>query len=184
MVRMQEFVQRLLSSPLSSWRDRPPWSIVMNAEEIVRETVLASREPFERRGTIAVQGTATIEAGAVVKGPAIIGAECFIADGAYLRGGVWLDERCSIGPGSELKSSFMFSGSKLAHLNFVGDSTWAPMQTSRRVASLQTSETSGLTKRSVCGSAQGCIQQELRSSVFSSAIGSRLGQTQCSRPVH
>ena len=57
----------------------------------------------------------------MVKGPAIIGAECFIANGAYLRGGVWLDERCIIGPGSELKSSFVFSGSKLAHLNFVGD---------------------------------------------------------------
>jgi UDP-N-acetylglucosamine diphosphorylase / glucose-1-phosphate thymidylyltransferase / UDP-N-acetylgalactosamine diphosphorylase / glucosamine-1-phosphate N-acetyltransferase / galactosamine-1-phosphate N-acetyltransferase len=122
MVKMQEFVQRLLSSPLSSWCDRLPWSIVTNAEEIVREMVLASREMFELRGTIAVHPTATVETGAVVKGPAVIGAECFIACGAYLRGGVWLDERCSIGPGSELKSSFIFSGSKLAHLNFVADS--------------------------------------------------------------
>jgi UDP-N-acetylglucosamine diphosphorylase / glucose-1-phosphate thymidylyltransferase / UDP-N-acetylgalactosamine diphosphorylase / glucosamine-1-phosphate N-acetyltransferase / galactosamine-1-phosphate N-acetyltransferase len=83
--------------------------------------VLTSLEVFERRGTIAVHPTATVEAGAVVKGSAVIGAECFIANGAYLRGGVWLDERCTIGPGSELKSSFMFSGSKLAHLNFVGN---------------------------------------------------------------
>jgi NDP-sugar pyrophosphorylase family protein len=94
---------------------------VTNAEEIVQEIVLTSLGVFERRGIIAVHPTATVEAGAVVKGPAVIGAECFIAHGAYLRGGVWLDERCSIGPGSELKSSFMFSGSKLAHLNFVGD---------------------------------------------------------------
>lgn len=27
-----------------------------------------------------------------------------------------------VGPGSELKSSFLFSGSRLAHFNFVGDS--------------------------------------------------------------
>jgi len=121
MLKIQEFVQRLPSSPLSSWYDRLPWSIVTNAEEIVRHMVLASHEVFEQRGTIAIHPTAIIEAGAVVKGPAIIGAECFVANGAYLRGGVWLDERCIIGPGSELKSSFVFSGSKLAHLNFVGD---------------------------------------------------------------
>jgi len=121
MLKIQEFVQRLPSSPLSSWYDRLPWSIVTNAEEIVQRMVLASHEVFEQRGTIAIHPTAIIEAGAVVKGPAIIGAECFVANGAYLRGGVWLDERCIIGPGSELKSSFVFSGSKLAHLNFVGD---------------------------------------------------------------
>jgi UDP-N-acetylglucosamine diphosphorylase / glucose-1-phosphate thymidylyltransferase / UDP-N-acetylgalactosamine diphosphorylase / glucosamine-1-phosphate N-acetyltransferase / galactosamine-1-phosphate N-acetyltransferase len=39
-----------------------------------------------------------------------------------LRDGVFLDEDCIIGPAAELKSSFMFKGSKLAHLNFVGDS--------------------------------------------------------------
>jgi UDP-N-acetylglucosamine diphosphorylase / glucose-1-phosphate thymidylyltransferase / UDP-N-acetylgalactosamine diphosphorylase / glucosamine-1-phosphate N-acetyltransferase / galactosamine-1-phosphate N-acetyltransferase len=120
-IKMQEFVQRLLSSPLSSWCDRPPWSIVTNAEEIVQDIALASLEVFERRETTAVHPNATIEARAVVKGPAVIGTECFIANGAYLRDGLWLDERCNIGPGSELKSSFLFSGSKLAHLNFVGD---------------------------------------------------------------
>jgi UDP-N-acetylglucosamine diphosphorylase / glucose-1-phosphate thymidylyltransferase / UDP-N-acetylgalactosamine diphosphorylase / glucosamine-1-phosphate N-acetyltransferase / galactosamine-1-phosphate N-acetyltransferase len=83
MVKMQDFVQRLLSSPLSSWCNRPPWSIVANAEEIVREMVLASREMFELRATIAVHRTATIEAGAVVKGPAVIGAECFVGHGAW-----------------------------------------------------------------------------------------------------
>lgn len=32
------------------------------------------------------------------------------------------DAHCIIGPGAELKTTFMFSGSKLAHFNFVGDS--------------------------------------------------------------
>jgi len=31
-------------------------------------------------------------------------------------------ERCILGPGAELKSSFVFAGTKLAHFNFVGDS--------------------------------------------------------------
>ena len=58
----------------------------------------------------------------VLKPPIIVGPNCLVAAGAYLRGGVFLDENCIVGPGSELKTSFMFGGSKLAHLNFVGDS--------------------------------------------------------------
>jgi len=40
---------------------------------------------------------------------------------ALLRGGVFLDEGCIIGPAVELKTTFMFRGSKAAHLNFIGD---------------------------------------------------------------
>jgi bifunctional N-acetylglucosamine-1-phosphate-uridyltransferase/glucosamine-1-phosphate-acetyltransferase GlmU-like protein len=58
----------------------------------------------------------------VLKGSGIIGARCFVASGSYLRGGAYLAEDCIIGPNSELKSSVMFAGSKIAHLNFVGDS--------------------------------------------------------------
>lgn len=58
----------------------------------------------------------------MLKGPLIIGAHCFIASGSLLRGGCWVDAQCIIGPGAELKSSFVFSASKLAHFNFVGDS--------------------------------------------------------------
>jgi bifunctional N-acetylglucosamine-1-phosphate-uridyltransferase/glucosamine-1-phosphate-acetyltransferase GlmU-like protein len=39
-----------------------------------------------------------------------------------LRGGCWLERDCIVGPGAELKSSFLFANSKLAHFNFVGDS--------------------------------------------------------------
>ena len=63
-----------------------------------------------------------VEPGAIVKAPALIGPRCFVAASAYLRGGTYLDDGCIVGPGSELKTSFMFEGAKLAHLNFVGDS--------------------------------------------------------------
>lgn len=45
-----------------------------------------------------------------------------VASGAYLRGGNWVGEDCVLGPGTELKSSFVFAGTRLAHFNFVGDS--------------------------------------------------------------
>lgn len=77
---------------------------------------------FRREGEIACHASAVIEPGAAIKGPAIIGQGCFVAASALLRGGVWLDEGCVIGAGVELKSVFMFSGSRAAHFNFIGDS--------------------------------------------------------------
>ena len=35
---------------------------------------------------------------------------------------MWLDAGCVVGPGVELKSTLMFAGTTVAHLNFVGDS--------------------------------------------------------------
>lgn len=58
----------------------------------------------------------------MLKGPAIIGPHAFIGANAYLRGGAFVDQGCVVGPCCELKSSFLFQGAKLAHLNFVGDS--------------------------------------------------------------
>lgn len=75
-----------------------------------------------RRNDAAIHRTAHIEDGAAIKGPALIGPGCFIASSALLRGGCWLERDCIIGPSCELKTSFVFAGGKLAHLNFVGDS--------------------------------------------------------------
>jgi bifunctional N-acetylglucosamine-1-phosphate-uridyltransferase/glucosamine-1-phosphate-acetyltransferase GlmU-like protein len=38
-----------------------------------------------------------------------------------VRGGCWIGADCILGPGAELKSSFVFPRTKLAHFNFVGD---------------------------------------------------------------
>jgi len=121
MIRLQEFIQQASSSPLASWCDQLPWVIVNNAQRIIEGLLVVSDAEFDRQGAIAVHRTAVVEPGAVIKEPAIVSAQCFIAAGSYLRGGVWLDERCVIGPGTELKSSFVFGGTKLALFNFVGD---------------------------------------------------------------
>lgn len=71
---------------------------------------------------IAVHRTAAVEPGAVLKGPLVLGPGCLVAAGAYLRGGNWVAAGCTFGPGAELKSSFVFAGTRLAHFNFVGDS--------------------------------------------------------------
>ena len=123
MIRLTDYIAHFAQSPLAQWADLAPWALVAQAPAIVR--LLLAELPaadYLIQDEVAVHRTAIVEPGALLKGPLIIGADCFIASGSLLRGGCWVDERCIIGPGAELKTTLMFSGSKLAHFNFVGDS--------------------------------------------------------------
>lgn len=98
------------------------WELTTHSRTIVEGLLASLDSEYRIEGGIAVHQSARIEPGAVLKGPAIIGPDCFVAAGAYVRDGCWLEIRCILGPGAELKSSFLFDGVKLAHFNFVGDS--------------------------------------------------------------
>lgn len=122
-VSIASHIAEFAYSPLANWADLQPWDLTSRSEEIVRSLLEATLDnEFNFSEGVAIHRTATIESGAVLKGPLIIGASCFVASGAYLRGGCWVAPKCIFGPGAELKSSFVFSGTKLAHFNFVGDS--------------------------------------------------------------
>lgn len=99
----------------------PPWTLTGACEEQVRLLLARLGPGYRRQGDSAIHETA-VEAGAVLKGPVIIGPGTLVAAGAYLRGGVHLGAHCVVGPACELKSSLLLDGSKLAHFNFVGDS--------------------------------------------------------------
>lgn len=47
---------------------------------------------------------------------------CHVGANAYLREGVFLDSYVKIGPGTEIKSSMIFSGTSIAHSNYIGNS--------------------------------------------------------------
>lgn len=123
LIRLDDHITGFAMSPLARFVARTPWALVADAPVIVRallETLPPSDYVID--GEIALHRSATVEAGAVLKGPLIVGPRGFIATGAHLRGGNWLDTDCLVGPGSELKASFLFAGAKLAHFNFVGES--------------------------------------------------------------
>lgn len=123
MIRLTDYIADISRSALSPWADLSPWALVTQAPAVVRQLLAdLPADDYSVQGEIAIHRSATVEPGALLKPPLIIGADCFIASGALLRGGCWLDAHCIIGPGAELKTSFVFSGSKLAHFNFVGDS--------------------------------------------------------------
>lgn len=122
-IALRSYLAELATSPLASWADFDPWQITLGSQAVVRRLLDGlNSSDYVIDNEIAVHKRALVEQGAVLKGPLILGAGVFVAASAYLRGGNWVDERCTIGPGSELKSSFLFSGTKLAHFNFVGDS--------------------------------------------------------------
>lgn len=123
MIRLTDYIADISRSALAPWADLAPWALVTQAPAVVRQLLAdLPADDYSVQGEIAIHRSAIVEPGALLKPPLIIGADCFIASGALLRGGCWLDAGCIIGPGAELKTSFVFSGSKLAHFNFVGDS--------------------------------------------------------------
>ena len=121
-IRVADFIARAALSPLAREADLPPWIWTSEAPAFIEAQIANLSDAYRIGGVCAVHSSAEVESGAQIKGPAIIGPNCFIAATALLRGGTWLEKDCIIGPGCELKSSYMFAGSKLAHLNFVGDS--------------------------------------------------------------
>ena len=67
------------------------------------------------------EGT-VVEAGAMIKGPAIIGRNCQIRHNAYFRGHVIVGDECVVGNSCELKHSILFNNCQVPHYNYVGDS--------------------------------------------------------------
>jgi UDP-N-acetylglucosamine diphosphorylase / glucose-1-phosphate thymidylyltransferase / UDP-N-acetylgalactosamine diphosphorylase / glucosamine-1-phosphate N-acetyltransferase / galactosamine-1-phosphate N-acetyltransferase len=122
-VALGNFIASLGASPMAALAQSAPWELTTRSGAIVRRWLQGlSAAEYSITDEVAVHVSATVEPGAVLKGPLILGPHCFVASGAYLRGGNWVAERCTFGPGVELKSSFVFSGTTLAHFNFVGDS--------------------------------------------------------------
>lgn len=114
------------SSVLPVWglvNELPPWEAVASIESLVKALSgnldLSQYRVSENQY---VHKTAIVEPNAQLKGAVIIGPSCFVANGSLLRDGVVMDAGCIVGHCGELKTSLMFSGSKIAHLNFVGDS--------------------------------------------------------------
>ena len=123
MPSIAEYVAGIGASPLAPWANLQPEQFTAQSGSIV-EQLLTSLSAGEYRisSGVAIHVTANVEQGATLKPPLVLSRGVFVAAGAYLRGGCWLAEGCCVGPSSELKSSFVFAGSVLAHFNFVGDS--------------------------------------------------------------
>ncbi len=72
--------------------------------------------------TIQIGTGVTIEPGALIKGPAIIGNETEVRQGAYIRGDCFFGEKCVVGHTTEVKHSLFLDNAKAGHFAYIGDS--------------------------------------------------------------
>ncbi|MBN2073191.1 MAG: glucose-1-phosphate thymidylyltransferase [Actinobacteria bacterium] len=90
-------------------------AVLDDATIIYAGTVLMDNDIYIGRGNI-------IEAGALIKGPTIIGDYNEIRQGAYIRGNVIIGNNCVVGHTTEMKTAVMLGGSKAGHFAYIGDS--------------------------------------------------------------
>jgi UDP-N-acetylglucosamine diphosphorylase/glucosamine-1-phosphate N-acetyltransferase len=74
------------------------------------------------KGPVRIAKGTVVEAGSMIIGPAIIGADCTIGPNAFIRPSTSIGSGCKIGNGVEVKNSIVMNDTKIPHLSYVGDS--------------------------------------------------------------
>lgn len=112
---------------IGHWMDFSyPWDL-LNANEILMAG-LESRHSGEIEENVVLKGAVIIGPGTIVRsgtyilGPVIIGQDCDIGPNSFIRASTTIGDNCHIGAAVEVKNSIIMSGSKIPHLNYVGDS--------------------------------------------------------------
>lgn len=73
------------------------------------------------RELIAIGKDTVVDPGVMISGPCLIGRNCHIRNGAYIRGWVVAGPGAVIGYSTEVKHSILLNGARAAHFNYVGD---------------------------------------------------------------
>jgi NDP-sugar pyrophosphorylase family protein len=121
MINISTYIQQF-KQLFPELENETPWEATQATQLVIAKKIKTLGPDYKISDNIAIHKDARIEEHVVLKGPVIVSAGCFIGAHAYLRNGVFLGDQVSIGPGCEIKSSFIFSHSALAHFNFIGDS--------------------------------------------------------------
>jgi NDP-sugar pyrophosphorylase family protein len=100
-----------------------PWQIVARISEYINEILKNGIEGYSHYsdGVLVGKG-ASISPSAHISPPAIIGDDCEIRVGAYIRGNVMLGRGVVVGNSTELKNCILLDGAQAPHYNYVGDS--------------------------------------------------------------
>ncbi|MDO9539654.1 MAG: sugar phosphate nucleotidyltransferase [Methanocalculus sp.] len=113
--------------PLHSWMDVGfPWDILAAHEALFSrlETSIDGivEEGVVLKGPVAIGEGTVVRSGCYIEGPCIIGKNCIIGPHAYIRPITTIGDSCHIGHAVEVKNSVIFSGTKIPHFNYIGDS--------------------------------------------------------------
>jgi NDP-sugar pyrophosphorylase family protein len=122
-MQLTDYVRR--AGSLDEFDAVAPWQATEAASSIVASVAdrfASSAEWHFPQAGVVVHSTAIVSPSAVIESPAVVGPRTQLSHGVCLRGGVWLEEEVVIGPNCEIKASFVFAKSRVAHLNYVGNS--------------------------------------------------------------
>lgn len=121
MININDFIEGF-SNQFPDENHDQPWIITNGLKGIIEKLILHLDDNYHIGNNIAIHKTAIVESGVVIKSPAIVMANCFVGTNAYFRDGVFLDNSVRIGPGCEIKNSMIFTGTAVAHFNYIGNS--------------------------------------------------------------
>ena len=103
-----------------------PWELLAANEwklgELDRAVAGEVHPDADLRGSVVVEDGATVEAGVVVEGPALVRSGAELGPNAYVRGATLLGEGTHVGNGVEIKNSVLMRDAAVPHLSYVGDS--------------------------------------------------------------
>jgi acetyltransferase-like isoleucine patch superfamily enzyme len=90
-------------------------NLLTGASVVMAGTVLSGRQIKIGKGVF-------IEAGSLIKSPAIIGDFSEVRQGAYMRGHCLVGKRCVVGHTTEVKHTIFLNDAKAGHFAYLGDS--------------------------------------------------------------
>ena len=112
---------------LQLWLDLSyPWDLLAANESMLAglkaQNLGEVEENVVLKGAVVVGKNTVIKSGAYIVGPVIIGEDCEIGPNCYIRPTTAIGDGCHIGAAVEIKNSVIMKGTKIPHLNYVGDS--------------------------------------------------------------
>jgi len=117
----------VLYQNIRQWSDFSyPWDLLA-----ANERIMAALEPgcegeiepnASLKGPVLIGRGTVVRSGAYIVGPVIIGKNCDIGPNCFIRPSTAIGDNCHVGAAVEIKNSIIMSGTKVPHLNYVGDS--------------------------------------------------------------
>lgn len=98
------------------------WEVLPKIKEYIGSLFAGGKVKENYKTNVYIGEGSIVSSGSEIVGPAIIGKNCRIGPGAYLREYVLLGDNVRIGHGTEVKNSIFLNNAVAAHINYVGDS--------------------------------------------------------------
>ena len=103
-----------------------PWDLLSANESLLAGIESQNSGEVEEnvvmKGVVNTGKNTVVRSGSYIVGPVIIGQDCEIGPNCYIRPCTSIGDGCHIGSAVEVKNSIVMRGTKLPHLNYVGDS--------------------------------------------------------------